>query len=673
MTRTGVHSKAARRVAELRRAIEEHNYRYYVLDDPAIPDAEYDALFRELRALEDAHPELVSGDSPTQRVGAAPAAAFAEVPHRIPMLSLDNAFDEDEVRDFDRRVSERLGHGDVGYAAELKLDGLAVSILYEHGVLSRAATRGDGATGEDVTANMRTIRNVPLRLRMERAPALLEVRGEVILRKADFERLNREQSEAGQRTFANPRNAAAGSLRQLDARVTARRPLSFLAYGIGASSEGAPCRSQSRLPEWLRKHGVPVSPLGQRVTGAEGCVDYYRRIAAQRARLPFDIDGVVFKVDALDEQEALGYVTRAPRWAVAAKFPPEEARTRVLGIEVQVGRTGALTPVARLEPVFVGGVTVTNATLHNEDEVLRKDVRVGDTVTVRRAGDVIPEVTGVITSLRPRGAHRFVMPTSCPECGSPVERPEGEAVARCTGGLHCPAQVIQAILHFAGRRAMNIDKLGEKIVERLFERGLVKNVSDIYALDVETLAEIDRMGEKSARNLVDAIAGSRNTRLDRFLFALGIRDVGEATAHALAVHFGDLDPIMKASEEALQQVPDVGPVVAAHIRTFMQDPRNRAIIDELRTRRGVTWPRLAPASRSGNLQGTTFVLTGTLESMTRDEARDRLQAHGAKVAGSVSKRTDYVVAGADPGSKLDQARKLGIRIVDEQSFLKLLS
>ncbi len=663
----------ARRAGELRRVIEEHNYRYYTLDEPSIPDAEYDALMRELRRLEQAHPDLATADSPTQRVGAQPATAFAEVPHQLPMLSLDNAFDEEDLRAFDRRVCDRLGQPLVQYAAELKLDGLAVNILYRHGVLERAATRGDGAIGEDVTANIRTIRSIPLRLRTgAKVPDEIEVRGEVIIRKQDFARLNQEQAVAGDKTFVNPRNAAAGSLRQLDPHNTARRRLSFLAYGIGATSTPPPCERQSQMPAWLQTLGLPVSPLTEQVTGVDGCIDYYRRIGAGREQLPFEIDGVVFKVDEFRAQELLGSVTRAPRWAIASKYPPQEARTRVLDIEVQVGRTGALTPVARLQPVFVGGVTVTNATLHNEDEVRRKDVRVGDTVTVRRAGDVIPELTGVDLTQRPDATRPFAMPRACPVCGSPVERTADEAVTRCSGGLHCPAQSIQSILHFASRRAMDIDGLGDKLVEQLFERHLVHDVADLYKLDADTLAGLDRMGTKSAQNLVGAIDRSRFTRLDRFLFALGIRDVGEATARALATHFGDLQPVMEAGEEDLLAVPDVGPVVAGRIRVFMADARNRGIIKRLLDA-GVTWGKVPVSTGAGNLQGKTFVLTGTLSTLPREDAKERLKLLGAKVSGSVSKRTDYVVAGADPGSKLEQARKLGITILDEQDLLKLLN
>jgi DNA ligase (NAD+) len=663
---------ARRRIEHLRREIEEHNYRYYTLDQPTIPDAEYDALFRELQRLEQEHPELATQESPTRRVGARAAAAFAPVAHRVPMLSLDNAFGEDDLRAFHRRVCERLGRDSVDYAAEPKLDGLAVNLVYQDGRLAQAATRGDGAVGEDVTANIRTIRSLPLRLRRDAAPpVLVEVRGEVFIRTEDFRRLNREQADAGEKQFANARNAAAGSLRQIDPRVTAHRPLSFLAYGIGAIDGPLPCARQSELLGWLRSLGLPVSTLAERVRGLDGCIGYYRRMGELRPRLPFEIDGVVFKVDVIADQERLGFVTRAPRWAIAMKYPPQEARTRVLGIDVQVGRTGVLTPVARLEPVSVGGVTVTNATLHNEDEVRRKDVRVGDLVTVRRAGDVIPEVTGVDLSGRRPGARRFTLPDTCPVCGAPVERSEGEAVARCSGGLHCPAQAMQTILHFAGRRAMDIDKLGERIVEQLFENGLVRDVADLYRLDAATLAGLERMGPKSAQNLVDAIARSRATRLDRFLFALGIRDVGEATARALATHFGSLEAVMDATPEALLEVPDVGPVVAGHIHAFMRDPRNRDVIRRLLDA-GIHWPAPARSTISDPLHGRTFVLTGTLTSMTRNEAKERLEARGARLSGSVSKRTDFVVAGAEPGSKLDKARQLGVAVLDEQQFLALL-
>lgn len=661
---------AARRTADLRARIEEHNHRYYVLDDPIISDAAYDLLFQELQALEREHPSLITPDSPTQRVGAKPAAEFNEVRHGVPMLSLENAFSEEELAAFDQRVRDRLGIERVAYAAEPKIDGLAVSLVYEDGRLARAATRGDGEVGEDVTLNIRTIRSIPLRLRGAGHPRILDLRGEVFILKKDFGSLNASQDAAQQKRFANPRNAAAGSLRQLDPAVTARRPLSFYAYGAGLLPEHAFCVSQTDLLARLRQWGLPVSPDADRVTGVDGCRRYHARAAARRMRLPYEIDGVVFKVDDFQEQTRLGFVSRAPRWAIAYKFPPEEAETRVLNIEVQVGRTGALTPVARLEPVQVGGVTVTNATLHNADELKRKNVRVGDTVIVRRAGDVIPEIVKVDPARRPRGAKVFRMPVRCPVCGSGTERIEGEAVIRCTGGLYCPAQCIQSILHFAGRRAMDIEGLGDKLVEQLYHARMVHNVADLYALSEDALAELERMGPKSAANLVAAMEKSKRTRLDRFLYALGIRDVGEATARELAAHFGDLDRIRRASQEELEAVQDIGPVVARHVRTFFHEPHNAQIIDRL-LQAGIDWPRAA--RRAGHaLAGKTFVLTGTLSGMTREEAGNRLRSLGAKVSGSVSKRTDFVVAGEDPGGKLAKARKLGVAVLDEQALMELL-
>ena len=660
----------ARHAADLRARIDEHNHRYYVLDDPIISDAEFDRLFQELQELERAHPSLVTPDSPTQRVGAKPAAEFREVRHGVPMLSLENAFNEEEMAAFDQRVRDRLGVERIVYAAEPKIDGLAVSVVYERGRLAHAATRGDGEVGEDVTLNIRTIRSIPLRLRGAGHPAVLDVRGEVFIMKKDFESLNAAQEAAQQKRFANPRNAAAGSLRQLDPAVTARRPLSFFAYGAGLQAGHDLCASQTDLLSRLRQWGMPVSPDAAQVKGIDGCMNYHARTAARRARLPYEIDGAVFKVDDFRKQERLGFVSRAPRWAIAFKFPPEETGTRVLNIEVQVGRTGALTPVARLEPVQVGGVTVTNATLHNADELARKDVRVGDTVVVRRAGDVIPEIVRVESGRRPPGTKAFRMPARCPACGSGTERIEGEAVIRCTGGLYCPAQCIQTILHFAGRRAMDVEGLGEKLVEQLYHAGKVRNVADLYALTESGLAELDRMGPKSAANLVAALEKSKRTRLDRFLYALGIRDVGEATARELAAHFGDLDRIRGADMEELEAVQDVGPVVARHIHSFFQERHNMEIIHRL-LRAGISWPRVD--GTSGHvLAGKTFVLTGALKGMTREEAGDRLRELGAKVSGSVSKRTDYVVAGADPGSKLAKARELGVSILDEQGLLDLL-
>jgi len=663
---------AARRAAELRELINHHNYLYYVLDAPEIPDAEYDRLLRELQELERKYPELVTPDSPTQRVGAEPVKAFGEVRHEVPMLSLDNAFSDEELAEFDRRVRERLGVEKVEYAAEPKLDGLAVSLLYEEGVLVQGATRGDGTVGEDVTQNVRTIKSVPLRLLGTGWPKRLEVRGEVIISHEGFRKLNELAAKKGQKPFANPRNAAAGSLRQLDPRITAERPLEFYCYGVGLVEGGRLPDRHSRILAKLRGWGIRLPPHLEVVQGLDGCTDYYRRMEARRDRLPFDIDGVVFKVDRLDQQEQLGYVARAPRWAIARKFPAQEEMTRLIDIEVQVGRTGAITPVAKLEPVFVGGVTVSSATLHNEDEIRRKDIRIGDWVIVRRAGDVIPEVVGVVKSRRPKNARRFVMPKRCPVCGSEIVRAEGEAIARCSGGLYCPAQRKEAIKHFASRRAMDIEGLGDKLVDQLVDRGLVKNVADLYRLDVETLAGLERMGQKSAENLVRAIEASKKTTLARFLFALGIREVGEATAKTLAAHYGDLDPIMAATEEELEALPDIGPVVARHIVTFFHQKHNREVIERLREA-GVHWPRVRRAAGQGPLAGQTFVLTGTLSSMTRDEAKERLEALGAKVSGSVSRKTSHVVVGADPGSKLAKAEALGVPVLDEDAFLELLA
>ncbi|MBI2961279.1 MAG: NAD-dependent DNA ligase LigA [Betaproteobacteria bacterium] len=665
--------KERERAQALRALIEHHNYRYYVLDDPEVSDAEYDRLFGELVKLESAHPELVSADSPTQRVGAAPLDEFAAVAHRVPMLSLNNAFSEDEVASFDRRCREALGVDALEYVGEPKFDGLAISLRYEAGAFVQGATRGDGSTGEDVTINLRTIRAIPLRLRGAAPPKVLEVRGEVLIFREDFERLNRRQREHGEKEFANPRNAAAGSLRQLDSRITAARPLRFYAYGIG-EAEGGPTRARhSELLDWMAALGLPVCAERRVLRGAGDLLEFYRDLAERRAALAYDIDGVVYKVNSLEQQRRLGFVARAPRFAVAHKFPAEEAATEVVAIEVQVGRTGAITPVARLKPVFVGGATVTNATLHNEDELKRKDIRVGDTVIVRRAGDVIPEVVRSLPEARPAHAREFKMPAHCPVCGSGVIRLPEEAVARCSGGLYCPAQRKQSILHFASRRAMDIEGLGEKLVEQLVDRERVKTPADIYALEASMLADLEHMGEKSAQNVLDAIEHSRRTTLERFIYALGIRNVGEATARDLARRFGGLDGLIRASEEDLQGVRDVGPVVAYSIRRFFAEAHNRHVIGELRAR-GLTWPEQAPQASqgAGRFGGKTFVLTGTLASMTRDEARQRIEAGGGKVAGSVSKKTDFVVAGADPGSKLATAQELGVAVLDEAAFLQLL-
>jgi len=663
-----------RRVKRLREDIERHNYSYYVLDAPTIPDAEFDGLFRELQELETRYPELAAPDSPTQRVGAPPLDEFPQVKHATPMLSLNNAFSEEEVVAFDRRVRELLEGREVEYAVEPKLDGLAIGLTYEDGVLTGGATRGDGYTGEDVTANLRTIPAIPLRLRAPQPPRRLEVRGEVIMRKRDFARLNQQQRSREQKEFANPRNAAAGSLRQLDSRVTASRRLAFFAYGIGIA-EGAevPTDKHSRLLDYLEALRFPVPPERKVVRGADGLMAYYREVERKRDKLPYEIDGVVYKVNDLRSQRELGFVSRAPRFALAHKFAAEEATTELLDIHVQVGRTGALTPVARLKPVFVGGVTVTNATLHNEDEIRRKDIRIGDTVIVRRAGDVIPEVVAVVPEKRTRAARRFVMPDKCPECGSRVERPEGEAVARCTAGLFCPAQRKQALLHFASRRAMDIDGLGDKLVEQLVDTGLVETPADLYRLGLDELASLERMAEKSAGNLVEAIEGSKKTTLARFVYALGIRNVGEATARDLARHFGSLDALLEADEASLTEVADIGPVVAASIRAFFKEPRNREVIGQLRSR-GVTWEESASGKLKGggHLAGKTFVLTGTLPHFTRDEAKAIIEGAGGKVTGSVSKKTDYLVAGDDPGSKYDKAAELGITILDEAGLQKLI-
>jgi DNA ligase (NAD+) len=664
---------ARERVTALREQIARHDYRYYVLDDPEVPDAEYDRLVQELKTLEAAHPELVTADSPTQRVSGSAAREFGEVEHRVPMLSLDNAFADEDIVNFDRRVRERLEiEGEVAYSCEPKLDGLAVGLLYEDGELIVGATRGDGLKGEDVTANLRTIKSAPLKLRGHGYPPVLEARGEVFMPVRGFERMNREALERGEKTFVNPRNAAAGALRQLDPRITATRPLEIFFYGIGAVEGGPLPGRHSELLAALRGWGLRTCPEIRVESGVDGLLAYYQRIGAKRASLPYQIDGVVYKVDSLAQQRDLGFVARAPRWAIAHKYPAEEELTTVRDIEWQVGRTGALTPVARLEPVFVGGVTVSNATLHNVDELHRKDVRVGDTVIIRRAGDVIPEVVRVVTERRPE--HTLVprLPSHCPVCGSDVRRVEGEAVARCTGGLVCPAQRKESLKHFAGRRAMDIEGLGDKVVEQLVDAGLVHDAADLYGLTAERLAELERMGEKSAANLVAAIERSREATLPRFLFALGIPNVGEATALALAQHFGELETLQSASLEQIMEVPDVGPVVAAGVREFFDEGRNRRVIEKLLAR-GVRWPP-APSGRAEYqpLLGKTFVLTGTLPTLSRADAEGLIRKSGGKVTGSVTKKTDYVVAGENPGSKLEKAATLAVAIVDEAGFLKLL-
>jgi DNA ligase (NAD+) len=665
-------SDPAARVRALREQIARHDYRYYVLDDPEVPDAEYDRLMSELRALEAAHPELIVPDSPTQRVSGTASAGFAEVTHIVPMLSLDNAFEAADVQDFDRRVRERLGRDEaVDYCAEPKLDGLAVSLRYERGRLVCAATRGDGTTGEDVTANVRTMRSIPLRL-PDTAPTQLEARGEVYMPLAGFQRLNARAAAAGEKLFVNPRNAAAGALRQLDARVTAGRPLAVFFYGAGAWHGAAEPASQQQLLAQFSAWGLRTNPEVRVVSGAAGCLDYYQALAARRAGLSYQIDGVVYKVNRLAEQQALGQVSRAPRWAIAHKFPADEALTTLREVEFQVGRTGVLTPVARLEPVLVGGASVSNATLHNMDEIERKDVHCGDTVIIRRAGDVIPELVRVLPERRPRGARRVLLPAHCPVCGSPVLRVAGEAAARCSGGFNCPAQRKEALRHFASRRALDIEGLGDKLIDQLVDRSLVATPDDLYALRLEDLAALDRMGEKSAAKVLGALERSKRTTLPRLLHGLGIRDVGEATAAALAAHFGTLAALQAASEAQILEVPDVGPVVAAHLRAFFASAKNRAVIGRLRAA-GLSWPEGAPTARGARaLDGITVVLTGALERGTREKASAALQALGARVSSAVSKRTTYLVAGAEPGSKLTRARELGVTVLDESGLERLL-
>ena len=667
--------KAASRAAELRELLDRYNYRYHALDDPEVPDAEYDRLMVELRGIETEYPQLLTKDSPTQRVGAAPVAAFGAIRHRVAMLSLDNAFSEEEVRDFDRRIRERLeSEKSIRYSAEPKLDGLAFSALYENGSFVQGATRGDGETGEDITQNLRTIKALPLKLRdATHAPRMLEVRGEVFMPLAGFERFNREAVSRGEKPYVNPRNAAAGSLRQLDARMTAARPLDMFIYGVGYVEGGKLPTHHSELLQRLRHWGFKICPQSKVVESVDGCLEFYRDIGAARAKLSYQIDGVVYKVDDIELQRQLGFVSRAPRWAIAHKFPAEEALTTVRDIEFQVGRTGALTPVARLEPVFVGGVTVSNATLHNMDELTRKDVRVGDTVVIRRAGDVIPEVARVVPERREgkKVAPLIKLPKECPICGSPVVREEDQAVARCTGGRVCPAQRRGEIEHFASRRAMDIQGLGDKLVDQLVEKDWVKTPADLFDLTVEQLADLERMAEKSAQKLHAAIAAAKHTSLPRFLYALGIRDVGEATALALAQHFGDVRALGEASAEEIQQVPDVGPVVGGNVAAYFATPQNRAVVERLLAS-GITWPALNKRNATAEFEGKTFVLTGSLESMTRDDAQDAITLRGGKVSGSVSKKTHFVVAGSEAGSKLKKAEELGVTVLDEKAFLKLL-
>ena len=666
----------AKRIAALREQIARHDYRYYVLDDPEVPDAEYDRLMRELRELEARHPALVTPDSPTQRVSGAPVREFGEVEHRVPMLSLDNAFTDEDIVNFDRRVRERLELGEgveVEYNSEPKLDGLAISLTYEDGVFVVGATRGDGVKGEDVTANLRTLRSVPLKLRGARHPRLVEVRGEVFMTDAGFEQMNREALARNDKVFVNPRNAAAGSLRQLDPTITAARPLEVFFYGVGAIEGGTLPSRHSELLAMLREWGLRTCPEIRVTTGVEGLLGYYRDIGARRASLGYQIDGVVYKVDSLVRQRELGFVARAPRWAIAHKFPAEEEMTLVRDVEWQVGRTGALTPVARLEPVFVGGVTVSNATLHNLDELSRKDVRIGDTVIIRRAGDVIPEIVRVIMERRPRHTVAVKLPKECPVCGSDVSRLEGEAVARCTGGLVCAAQRKESLKHFASRRAMDIEGLGDKVVEQLVDANLVESAADLYRLEAGQLAQLERMGEKSAAKLVAAIDKSRDTTFARFLFALGIPNVGEATALALAEHFGDLAALQDASLEQIMAVPDIGPVVAEDIREFFDESRNQKIVGQL-LKHGIKWPApTAGRSEHQPLAGKTFVLTGTLPTLGRADAEALIRKAGGKVTSSVTKKTSYVVAGDSAGSKLERALELSVPVIDEADLRRMTS
>ncbi len=664
-------NEVEKRALELREQLNFHNYRYYALNDPLISDAEFDQLLRELQALEEENPDLLTRDSPTQRVGASPLKSFSQVRHTLPMLSLANAFSEEDIENFDRRVRERLATDEVAYAVEPKLDGLSLSLRYEEGVLVKAATRGDGNVGEDVTENARTIRTVPLQLIGKGWPKVLEVRGEVVITKSDFARLNEERLANEGKVFANPRNAAAGSVRQLDSKITAKRPLSFFPWGLGeVSAEIAPTQSaqMARLGEW----GFQVNPEAKCVTGVRALLDYYRDIGARRDNLPFDIDGVVYKVDSMDAHATLGFTARAPRWAIAHKFPALEEMTRLVGIEASVGRTGVITPVANLEPVWVGGVRVARATLHNQDEIERKDVRVGDTVIVRRAGDVIPEVVGVVIEKRPKETSSWKMPSRCPVCDSEVQRLENESAYRCIGGLFCPAQRKAAISHFASRGAMDIEGLGVKLVAQLVDHNLVKTVADLYELDKAALVKLERMGERSADNLLRAIERCKKTTLAKFLFALGIAQVGEVTAKQLALHFGDLPALMDADEATLTSVPDVGPIVARSISHFFKQPHNREVIARL-IELGVTWPKTEPVAENLPYQGATFVITGTLNSLTRSEAKARIEALGGKVSNSVSKKTDYVVVGDDPGSKARKAADLDLAILSEAQLLGMLN
>lgn len=661
------------RYQRLKDALNRHNHAYYVLDDPSIPDSEYDRLMRELQTIEQDYPQLLTADSPSQRVGGVALDSFSQVVHEVPMLSLDNAFSDVEMVDFDRRIKDRINSSQqMTYACEPKLDGVAVSVLYKKGLLERAATRGDGSVGEEITANVRTIKSIPLRLQGDNIPDTLEVRGEIYMPKAGFNRLNEKAKQAGEKTFVNPRNAAAGSLRQLDSKITATRPLEMCAYSVGQFVGGDKPNSHFQMLQMLGKLGFKINQHIKQVEGIDACEDYYQQLAKIRDQLDYDIDGIVYKVNDFTLQERLGFVAKAPRWAIARKFPAQEEMTRLLDVEFQVGRTGAVTPVARLEPVFVGGVTVGNATLHNADEINRLGICIGDTVIVRRAGDVIPQIVKAVLDKRPSGAKPILFPERCPVCQSAVKRAEGEAVARCTGGLFCGAQTKEAIKHFASRKAMDIDGLGDKLVDALVDNDLIYSVADLYDLKLERLVNLERMAQKSAENLLQSIEESKQTTLPKFLYALGVREVGEATAQTLANNFGTLNAVIAASIEQLLEVDDVGPIVARHIVDFFNNPDNLSIVDAL-IAAGVQWKDIDQSADSLPLKGQTWVLTGTLESMSRAEAKDRLQEFGAKVTGSVSAKTHAVVAGPGAGSKLKKAQSLDIQVLTEQSLIEFLA